>query len=172
MPSKLLLSSLLASALFATTVVAQVTTPTSPSAAPPAMRNDVSTGAHWRASKLVGLNVYNDQNEKLGDISEVLIDHTGKVGGFVIGVGGFLGIGQRDILVSMDKLKFVNEPMRTSSTTPSTTPSTGPTSAPGGIAPATRPAERTTTDQWYPDHAILPGVSKDQLKTMPEFKYS
>ena len=28
----------------------------------------------WRASKLIGVNVYNDQNEKLGDISEVLLD--------------------------------------------------------------------------------------------------
>jgi hypothetical protein len=38
----------------------------------------------------------------------------------VIGVGGFLGMGEHDIAVSMDKLKFVEEPMRTSSTAPST----------------------------------------------------
>jgi sporulation protein YlmC with PRC-barrel domain len=43
------------------------------------------------ASKLIGLNVYNDQNEKLGDISELLVDKSGKVDGVVIGVGGFLG---------------------------------------------------------------------------------
>jgi ribosomal 30S subunit maturation factor RimM len=45
----------------------------------------------WRSSKLIGLNVYNDQNEKLGDISEILLDKSGKVEGVVIGVGGFLG---------------------------------------------------------------------------------
>jgi PRC-barrel domain len=31
----------------------------------------------WRSSKLIGLNVYNDQNEKLGDISEILLDKSG-----------------------------------------------------------------------------------------------
>jgi hypothetical protein len=45
--------------------------------------------AAWRSSKLIGLNVYNDQNEKLGDISEILFDKSGKVEGIVIGVGGF-----------------------------------------------------------------------------------
>jgi hypothetical protein len=39
----------------------------------------------------------------------------------VIGVGGFLGIGQHDIMVEMSKLKFVDQPVRTSSTTTSTT---------------------------------------------------
>ena len=64
----------------------------------------------WRSSKLIGLNVYNDKNEKLGDISEVLVDRSGKVDGVVIGVGGFLGMGQHDIKVDMSKLKFVDEP--------------------------------------------------------------
>ena len=44
----------------------------------------------WRASKLIGLNVYNDQNEKLGDISEILLDKSGKVDGVVIGIGFLL----------------------------------------------------------------------------------
>ena len=70
----------------------------------------------WRSSKLIGLNVYNDKNEKLGDISEVLVDKSGKVDGVVIGVGGFLGMGQHDIKVDMSKLKFVDEPARTAST--------------------------------------------------------
>jgi sporulation protein YlmC with PRC-barrel domain len=173
MKPKLFIGGLLASSLFATAVAAQVsTTPASPSATATTStsRSDVSGGTHWRASKLVGVNVYNDQNEKLGDISEVLIDPAGKVAGVVIGVGGFLGIGQRDILVTLDKLKFVNEPMRTSST--SSTTSTAPGPSPGGNAPATRPVERSASDQWYPDHAILPGATKDQLKNMPEFKYS
>src|SRR6185369_3364649 len=73
-------------------------------------------GNLWRASKLKGLNVYNEQNEKLGDITEILIDKSGKVDGIVIGVGGFLGMGQHDIKVEMSKLKFVDEPVRTSST--------------------------------------------------------
>jgi len=148
----------------------------------PATRTDTVTTtatSHanvWRASKLVGLNVYNDQNEKLGDISEILMDKSGKVEGVIIGVGGFLGIGQNDIKVEMSKLKFVDEPVRTSTatTTSSTTTdtpagqrtTTTTTGAPAGTA-TTRSADR----RWYPDHAILSGVSKDQLKAMPQFKY-
>src|SRR5215475_2877537 len=79
----------------------------------------------WRASKLIGLNVYNDQNEKLGDISEILLDKSGKVDGVVIGVGGFLGVGKHDIKVEMSKLKFVDEPVRTSSTSSSGAATTG-----------------------------------------------
>ena len=55
----------------------------------------------WRSSKLIGLNVYNDQNEKLGDINEILLDKSGKVDGVVIGVGGFLGMGEHNIKVEM-----------------------------------------------------------------------
>jgi sporulation protein YlmC with PRC-barrel domain len=142
-----------------------------PSAAPaPAAQTNMAPKAHgdmWRSSKLVGLNVYNDQNEKLGDISEILLDKSGKVDGVVIGVGGFLGMGQHDIVVEMSKLKFVDEPARTSSTTPTTTGS--------AISKANRPATTTTTsttkNKWYPDHALLRGATKDSLKNMPEFKY-
>jgi sporulation protein YlmC with PRC-barrel domain len=120
----------------------------------------------WRSSKLIGLNVYNDQNEKLGDISEILLDKSGKVDGVVIGVGGFLGVGKHDIKVEMSKLKFDDEPVRTSSTPSSGTATTGSANRP---APATTSA--TTKNKWYPDHAVLSGATKDSLKGMPEFKY-
>src|SRR4029078_11163469 len=124
----------------------------------PATRTDtVTTTATsqanmWRASKLVGLNVYNDQNEKLGDISEILLDKSGKVEGVVIGVGGFLGIGQNDIKVEMSKLKFIDEPVRTSATT--TTSSSTTTETPAGQRTTTTtgaPATTTVraTDRWY-----------------------
>src|SRR3954470_5792191 len=87
--------------------------------AAPASSATKSQGQLWRASKLKGLNVYNDQNEKLGDINEILLDKSGKVEGIVIGVGGFLGMGEHDIKVEMSKLKFVDEPVRTSSTSSS-----------------------------------------------------
>jgi sporulation protein YlmC with PRC-barrel domain len=73
--------------------------PAATAPAPAATHSDM-----WRASKLIGLNVYNDQNEKLGDISEILLDKSGKVDGVVIGVGGFLGLGEKDVAVKMDQL--------------------------------------------------------------------
>src|SRR5436190_1568395 len=125
-------------------------------------------GNLWRASKLKGLNVYNEQNEKLGDISEILIDKSGKVDGIVIGVGGFLGMGQHDIKVDMSKLKFVDEPVRTSSTS-TNTGTTGTNTRSTTLASS--PASSANDHKWYPDHAILSGASKDQLKSMPQFKF-
>ena len=125
-------------------------------------------GNLWRASKLKGLNVYNEQNEKLGDISEILIDKSGKVDGIVIGVGGFLGMGQHDIKVEMSKLKFADEPVRTSSTS-TNTGTTGTNTRSTTAASLT--ASSASDHKWYPDHAILSGASKDQLKSMPQFKF-
>jgi sporulation protein YlmC with PRC-barrel domain len=169
MRSKLLLGGLLASVMIVPALAqsnppAATATPPAATVTAPAPAS-VSQSAAWRSSKLIGLNVYNDQNEKLGDISEILLDKSGKAEGIVIGVGGFLGMGQHDIKVDMAKLKFVDEPVRTSATTTTTTT---------GAANANRPAATTTTttrSKWYPDHAILSGVTKDQLKSMPQFKY-
>jgi sporulation protein YlmC with PRC-barrel domain len=171
MRSNLLLGGLLSSVVIVS-AFAQSSPPApapGPAASPPAASTTASTSAMWRASKLVGLNVYNDQNEKLGSISEVLLDKSGKVDGVIIGVGGFLGMGSHDIKVELSKLKFVDEPVQTSATGTSTTGA-----APGGM---NRPATTTTTTassekKWYPDHAVLSGASKDQLKAMPEFKYN
>src|SRR6478672_8732299 len=111
----LILGGLLASAMLLP-ALAQTNSPPA-SSAPVAQSTAPNTdGEMWRASKLIGLTVYNDLDEKLGDISEILLDKSGKVDGAVIGVGGFLGIGRHDIMVEMSKLKFVDEPVRTSST--------------------------------------------------------
>ena len=171
----LMLGGLLASALLVP-ALAQ-TNPPSASPAPVAQSTaPKAAGETWRASKLIGLNVYNDQDEKLGDISEILLDKAGKVDGVVIGVGGFLGVGRHDIMVEMSKLKFVDEPVRTSSTTTSTTGSATPATS-NRPAPTTtnRPAPTSTMSSTkskrYPDHAVLSGATKEALKNMAEFKY-
>jgi sporulation protein YlmC with PRC-barrel domain len=122
---------------------------------------------NWRASKLMGLDVYNENNEKLGDVNEIILDKNGKVAAVVIGVGGFLGMGEHDVAVSMDKLKFVEEPVRTATTTTTTKETTGT-----ATAPANSTTSRTTnTNDWVPDHAVM-SANKEQLKAMPQFKYS
>ena len=170
MRSKLLIGGLLASVMIVPALAQSNPPAPAPKAPAPAAMTTTTTApaAHagmWRTSKLIGLNVYNDQNEKLGDINEILLDSSGKVDGMVIGVGGFLGMGEHNIKVEMSKLKFVNEPVRTSSTT--TTKSTTTTGA--GSATTTT---RSNDKKWYPDHAVLSGASKDQLKSMPQFKYN
>jgi sporulation protein YlmC with PRC-barrel domain len=67
----------------------------------------------WRASKLRGLDVYNNNNEKVGDIREVLLSRDGKAEAVVIGAGGFLGIGEHDVAVPFSEVKFVDQPRTT-----------------------------------------------------------
>ena len=175
----LLAATALSSSAFAqTTAPAPTTSVTTPAQA--------STSEAWRASKLVGVNVYNEQNDSIGEISEVILDRTGKVSGYVVGVGGFLGMGVHDVFLAFDQVKFVNEPrIPTTAARPTTTgtaavaPATG--SAPTGASPATdritdnRPARAATTrsndERWFPDHAIV-NATKDQLKSMQQFKYN
>ena len=118
MLSKCVFGGLLA-AMLTTTALAQSQAPAAQPAAPATTASaPMAQAGHWRSSKLIGVNVYNDQNEKLGDINEILLDQSGKVAGVVLGVGGFLGMGEHFVMVSFDKLKWVNEPVRTSTTTP------------------------------------------------------
>jgi len=123
----------------------------------------------WQGSKLIGLNVYDTQNEKIGDIKELMTDKDGKIEQVAIGVGGFLGMGEHDVAVKWGDLKFSDTPV----------PSKTSSSATGGAARTTGAASSTssassstsTTKKNYPDHATL-SATKDQLKAMPQFNYS
>lgn len=133
-----------------------------------------SANGEWRASKVVGVNVYNDSNEKLGSIDELIMNKQGKIDKVIIGVGGFLGVGQRDIAVNFDQLKFTDQPVpattaSTSSPAPST-PSSPPSTTPSSTVGSSSVSSRTTVNEWYPDHAVM-SATKEQLKSMPEFKY-
>lgn len=131
-----------------------------------------SSKGEWRASKVVGVNVYNDSNEKLGSIDELIMNKDGKIDKVIIGVGGFLGVGQRDIAVNFDQLKFTDQPVpSTTASASSTGSSTSPSSTSSSTVGTSTASSRTTADEWYPDHAVM-SATKDQLKSMPEFKYS
>ena len=60
----------------------------------------------WRASDLDGKDVYDPNGENIGSISDVIVSENGKVMAVLVGVGGFLGIGEKDVAVSMSALKF------------------------------------------------------------------
>jgi sporulation protein YlmC with PRC-barrel domain len=64
----------------------------------------------WRASKLIGLNVYNDDNEKIGGITELIVDDSGKLDAVVIGAGGFLGLGEHDVAIPYDQITWMYLP--------------------------------------------------------------
>jgi len=167
MKSKYLAAALLGTALLTGAAFAQNATTTTTTD-----RSNINTAVHkdgqWRASKVIGVNVYNENNEKIGDIQEIIIDKSAKVDNVVLGVGGFLGMGEHYVAVPMEKLKWVDEPVRTSSTT--TAPADKSTTTTGEANRANRP-ERAANEKWYPDHAVF-NATKDQLKAMPQFKYN
>jgi sporulation protein YlmC with PRC-barrel domain len=175
MLAKYTIAGVAGSVLLASIAFAQ--SPTAPAdstdkAPAPATASDMSSSYQgtWRASKMVGLSVYNDSNESIGSINDMLTDKSGNIKAVVIGVGGFLGIGEHLVAVPLDKVKFVNEPIVY----------TGAANAPAGAGGA-RPSTTTTgaapavaaskPNPWYPDHAVF-SATKDQLKAMSEFKYS
>jgi sporulation protein YlmC with PRC-barrel domain len=168
---KLFTAALLSAAVISAPAYAQSPQPAdraAPAATTTSSQEKLALKGNWRASKLMGLNVYNDANEKLGDINELILDKNGKVAAVVIGVGGFLGMGEHDIAVSMDKLKFVEEPVRTSATTKETTTKETTTGAASSTTTTTRAGN---ANDWTPDHAMM-SATKEQLKAMPQFKYS
>jgi sporulation protein YlmC with PRC-barrel domain len=117
---------IVASALTSLPVLAQTSTSTATST-PPSMaatsgtttpvteapRTSASTyytaDNELRASKLVGASVYNDQDQSIGSISDILlnnIDHRASV--VVISVGGFLGVGGKLVSAPFDQIKIVD----------------------------------------------------------------
>lgn len=63
----------------------------------------------WRSSRLVGMAVHNAANERVGDINELVLDSNGQIQHVVIGVGGFLGIGEKLVAVSFKDLNIQRE---------------------------------------------------------------
>lgn len=67
-----------------------------------------STDGAVRASKVIGSTVYNDKDEKVGSIDDILLGSDNKPAQVVLSVGGFLGLGAKLVEVPYDKLQFGN----------------------------------------------------------------
>ena len=52
---------------------------------------------HFVYSKFKGTNVIGSDNAKVGDVTDMLFDKNGKIFGLIVGVGGFLGIGEKSV---------------------------------------------------------------------------
>jgi sporulation protein YlmC with PRC-barrel domain len=58
----------------------------------------------WRASKLIGTSVYGPDNKSIGEINDVVIASNGGIKAVVVGVGGFLGVGEKNVALPFDAL--------------------------------------------------------------------
>jgi sporulation protein YlmC with PRC-barrel domain len=118
MLKKLMMSTALSAAV-ATAAFAQ--TPSSPSSSgdtpaaksesysPPAAKSEDSGKMsfvssqkpdQWLASKFKGTDVLGSDNQSIGDVSDILFDKSGKVEAFIVSVGGFLGVGAKEVALA------------------------------------------------------------------------
>lgn len=148
-----------AAALFTAGAVAQTTPPksntppaqtqTAPATTPAMTSTTASTAqqnsGQWRGSQLIGLDVYNSADENIGDINDVILGKDGKVELVVVGVGGWLGIGEHSVALPWEQVRFSDMPRK-------------------GDSSNAEHGEK-------PDHAMV-NMTKEQLKAMPAFKYS
>lgn len=118
----------------------------------------------WRASKLPGVVVYNEQDEPIGKIIDllILIGSDSRISIVLIDVSAFVGIKESHVPVAMDRLKF-SELSPRSRAAAEKQKSEGA----GLNTPAEKRIVRITTEgDWAPDHAILKGATLDELKAL------
>lgn len=127
----LLIATLLGSTAVAGSALAQeaaqptdpaVQTETVPVAPAPELEGDGQTAAGgatqggfvtWQeqdqmiASNLMGASVRGAEDEVIGNVDDLLLDRDGRITAVVVGVGGFLGLGERNVAISAEQLEFV-----------------------------------------------------------------
>ena len=117
------------------------------------------------ASDLIGTRVVSANNESIGDINDVILGRDGQIMAAVVGVGGFLGIGEKDVAVPFKTLEFLSAQQASavsggSNANPATTGSTSTTAA-GSDASSNN----------EPDHVVL-RMTKAELQAAPSFNSS
>ncbi|MCO5732769.1 PRC-barrel domain-containing protein [Rhizobium sp. SSA_523] len=135
----------------------------------------------WRVSDLEGKAVYGADGENIGEINDVLVSQDGSVNAVIIGVGGFLGIGEKDVAVQMSALQLgpgmseeeakaaaAKTPAVSGETTASTSGATTATPAPGAATTAggAGMGAAGTTTAANPNTA-QPGASSQEMAANP-----
>lgn len=64
----------------------------------------------WLGSKLIGASVYGPDNASIGEVNDVVIASDGKINAVVVGVGGFLGVGEKNVALAFDQLNVTRKP--------------------------------------------------------------
>lgn len=116
--------------------------------------NEIS--AEW----LTGSAVYNMQEERLGNVNDVILGRDGEISAVVIGVGGFLGIGEKDVAVEYESLEFRPAPAGSFGAARDTAPRTSTDRTQQGTTAQPRTQQQTGVDQ--PRDDVRPGARTDQ----------
>ena len=79
------------------------------SALPALAADNMQTAEELRTSKLVGSKVYNNADENIGSIEDIILKPDGSMDEVVLSVGGFLGMGDKYVAVPFSDLKFTRD---------------------------------------------------------------
>ncbi len=82
----------------------------------PTADRQASTGAATGYLELGDMNVVTPNGEKIGEVEEVLMDASGKVVAVAVEVGGFMGLGDDDVVIQLDQLRLQNQQLVTTLT--------------------------------------------------------
>ena len=105
------LATLIATGAFAQSTTAPATTP-APAEAPATIAPAAQRAEGALMTNVIGESVYNgtaDDAQKIGDVSDVVFDEHGQAKSAIIGVGGFLGIGSKNVAFDYGKLQWVEK---------------------------------------------------------------
>ncbi|NGM88698.1 PRC-barrel domain containing protein [Parapusillimonas sp. SGNA-6] len=73
-----------------------------------ATKTEAITG--WSVKKkIMGKAVYNEKNEKVGDVNDVVLASDGKAAYFLVGAGGFLGMGEHDVAIPFQEITQMDD---------------------------------------------------------------
>jgi len=158
---KTLMMSAAVSTLMVSGALAQASPPMAPPAAPAAKADAAPVDSakfiqsqgtdQWVFSKFKGTDVIGPDNAQVGDVNDVLFDKSGKIVGLIVGVGGFLGIGEKSVAIDMSAFEPV---------------SADTSSSAGGNSAVTTSSSNDPTNV-----KLKVSWTKDQLKNAPDFQY-
>src|SRR5262245_28485064 len=100
----------------------------------------------WVFSKFKGTDVLGPDNAHIGNVNDMLFDKNGRILGLIVGVGGFLGIGEKSVAIDMSAFQVA----------PADTGAGG-----GAASSSSDPTNVKLKVSW----------TKDQLKNAPDFQY-
>ncbi|HUW74435.1 MAG TPA: DUF4142 domain-containing protein [Methyloceanibacter sp.] len=106
----------------------------------------------WTAQALIGKTVQNNNGETLGEVNNVILNEKGKVVALTVGVGGFLGLGEKDVGVPFEAVKFRDEDALDKDDDGEDTADMN-----------------DDADDAHEDMVIVIDATKDQLEAAPEF---
>ena len=169
-------SALLAAVLAVPAALAQPAAPTQPlpnavgtAAAPVEMGRPQRTRGGWRSSRIVGATVYNDRDERIGTVDDLIVGQDGRISEAVLSVGGFLRIGAKLVAVPFGQLQLRFEEETGTPTPDVNAPPVARIGTPAGPGvPANAPPP---VRQVLMTRVVLPGATQESLTTQPRFNY-